>query len=97
MPIKFQWKKLPVDADGNSYSSLEAFQANEITKVISGLILDHAIDLVDHKDEIIEILELTTDARPAARGVKKPRKPKPSAADLTQLAKENAALQDQDA
>ena len=92
MPIKFTFKKLPVDADGKAYPSLEEFQAAELKKLLqcensSSSVFD---DIVVYKEEVIEILELTMDARPGARGVKKPRKQnKPAAA--------NAALQDQDA
>jgi hypothetical protein len=81
MPIKFSFKKLPVDADGKSYDSLEAFQAAELAKLLSatnacGI---SAEDIVNAKDDVIEILELTMDARPAARGVPKKRKAKASA------------------
>lgn len=82
MALKFSFKKLPVDADGNAYESLEAFQAAEIKKL---LVLDGedgpgvAKAIVEHKDDIIEILELTMESRPGARGVKKPRKAKPAA------------------
>lgn len=90
MPIKFTWAKLPVDADGKSYDSLEAFQASEIAKLVKtacvlktdsdmGTSTAVAKEIVSHKAEIIEILEITTDARPSARGVKKPRKPKADA------------------
>lgn len=83
----WSWKKLPVDADGKSYDSLEAFQASEIAKLVKAACVlpsncdvsmssTVAKEIVSHKAEIIEILEITTDARPTARGVKKPRKPK---------------------
>jgi hypothetical protein len=76
MPIKFQFRKVPVDADGKAFDSLEAFQAAEITKLCKLVEPQTAIDIVAMKDEVIEILELTMDARPVARGVKKPRKSK---------------------
>jgi len=81
MSISFSWKKLPVDSNGKAHDSLEAFQASEIAKLLSS---KNAIDLnsdvtnaiVMNKEAILEILELTLDARPSARGVRKPRKPK---------------------
>lgn len=78
MPIKFSFRKLPVDADGKAYDSLEAFQAAELSKLL-GINDDTDStpdDIVSHKDEIMEILTLTMDARPAARGVPKKRKAK---------------------
>lgn len=88
--IKFTWAKLPVDADGKSYDSLESFQASEIAKLVKnacvlktdsdvGTSALVAKEIVSHKAEIVEILELTTDARPTARGVRKPRKSKAEA------------------
>lgn len=76
MPIKFSFKKLPVDGDGVAYDSLESFQSAEIKKLVPVLNIDMARQLVDQKDAVMEILELTMDARPAARGIKKPRKAK---------------------
>lgn len=79
MPIKFSFKRLPVDADGKSYDSLEAFQEAELSKLTS-ISAGDAEAIVAMKDEVIEILELTMDARPAARGQKRPRKGKSPAA-----------------
>lgn len=76
MPIKFSFKRLPVDSEGKSYDSLEQFQAAELTKLCKLVEPQTAIDIVNMKDEVIEILELTMDARPAARGVPKKRKAK---------------------
>ncbi len=80
MSISFSWKKLPVDSNGKSYDSLEAFQAAQIEQFIDvgdaekrGQV---AAAIVSNKATVIEILELTTDARPTARGVRKPRKAK---------------------
>jgi len=80
MPIKFTFKKLPVDSDGKAYESLEAFQAAEIKKLVPILNIDTAAQLVEQKDWIIEILELTMDARPAARGMPKKRRQKDATA-----------------
>lgn len=80
MPIKFSFKKLPVDADGKSYDSLEAFQAAEIAKLSPTITAEAAEDIVNVKEEIIEILELTMESRPSARGVKKQRKSKTNGA-----------------
>jgi len=77
MPIKFAFKKLPVDENGKSYDSLEDFQISLIEKLIDGTATSNvSVRLIESKDELLEILELTMDSRPAARGVKKPRKPK---------------------
>lgn len=80
MPIKFAWKKLPVDEAGKSYDSLDAFQKSEIGRALNmpdGPEYDRIChNIVEKKAIVIEILELTMDARPASRGVKKPRKPK---------------------
>lgn len=78
---KFNFKKVPVDSDGKAYDSLESFQVAEIKKIIGTTLPDdHAAeDIVARKVDVIEILELTMDARPAARGQKRPRKPKTSA------------------
>ena len=96
MPIKFTFKKLPVDADGKAYDSLEDFQAAQIAKLLlqneDKMVAaeSDAVGLgyifVTHKDEIMEILELTMDARPVARGVKKPRKPKTETQTQPELA-----------
>ncbi len=83
MPIKFTWAKLPVDANGKSYDSLGAFQIAQIAKIFS----EHSAEatpegfatcVVENDSAVMEILELTTDARPGERGKKKPRKPKPA-------------------
>ena len=73
--IKFQFRKVPIDSDGKAYDSLEAFQASEIVK-LCGVSDEAAKAIVLDKDTVIEILELTMDARPGARGQKRPRKPK---------------------
>lgn len=86
MPIKFSFKKLPVDADGKAHDSLEAFQAAQILKLLGINSQDTAEDIVEHKAEMIEILELTMDSRPSARGIKKPRKAKASSDQQPELA-----------
>lgn len=93
MPIRFTWAKLPVDENGKSYDSLEAFQVAAIARLLqSNSTVETAgvtpEAIVEHKAEIIEILELTTDARPTARGVRKPRKAKvaPAQSDLPKIA-----------
>jgi hypothetical protein len=87
MPIKFSFKKLPVDEGGKAYDSLEDFQAAMLSKVLGikeedPLLISSLADIVSHKAEVIEILELNMDARPTARGVKKPRKPKNESPEL---------------
>ncbi len=81
MAIKFTWAKLPVDEDGKAYDSLGAFQIAQIAKIFS----EHSTEsnpegfatcVVENDSAIMEILELTTDARPSARGKPKPRKAK---------------------
>lgn len=86
MPLKFSFKKLPVDENGIAYKSLEEFQVAELKKLFvnSQVAADEKIELNEAyakavmalRDEITEILELTMDARPGARGVSKKRKPK---------------------
>ena len=83
MAIRFTWAKLPVDENGKSYDSLEAFQVAQIAKLLAGACdatLSVAVSeaVMENKTAIMEILELTTDARPGERGKKKPRKPKPA-------------------
>lgn len=87
MPIKFSFKKLPVDADGKAYDSLEDFQAAEIARILVNEPVDKAVQktIVEHKDEIIEILEINFDSRPGARGQKRPRKPKTEPAQQPEL------------
>lgn len=75
MPINFSFKKLPVDADGKAYDSLEDFQGAQLVANL-GISDEAAKAIVTCKPIVIEILELTMDARPAARGKKKPRKAK---------------------
>lgn len=78
MPLKWSWKRLPVDENGKSYDSLEAFQSASIAKLLmnehgAGISAD---SIVEHKSEIVEILVLNESARPSARGVPKKRKSK---------------------
>lgn len=82
MALKFSFKKLPVDADGKAYDTLEAFQAAQIQKLVAEMTLPMAEAIVANKAEIIEALEINFDSRPGARGVKKPRKPKADAAPV---------------
>lgn len=76
--IKFSFRKLPVDEDGKAYDNLEAFQAEQLRKLLGITHIEDKIhtDIVAHKAEVIEILQLTMDARPSARGQKRPRKSK---------------------
>lgn len=86
--IQFSFKKLPVDADGKAYDSIEDFQAAQIARLITddGTVkmalgdnevpLDVAKVLVKNKDAMIEILQINFDSRPGARGQKRPRKAK---------------------
>jgi len=91
MSISFSWKKLPVDSNGKAYDSLEAFQASEIAKLLKSACvedLSFAVSeaIVGNKTMILEILELTLDARPSARGKPKPRKAKQQALPKVQAA-----------
>lgn len=81
MPIKFSFKKLPVDANGKAYDTLEAFQIAQLVADL-GISAEAARAIIDCKPVVMEILELTMDARPAARGVKKPRKSKATVGTL---------------
>lgn len=76
MPIKFSFKKLPVDADGKAYNTLEEFQAAEIKKLVPSLTIEQANCIVEQQEWVIEALEINLDSRPGARGVSKKRKPK---------------------
>lgn len=74
--IKWSFKKLPVNEAGVAFDSLEAFKASELSKIHPGISGDLAAELVAQKDLVIEILEINENSLPAARGVKKTRKPK---------------------
>lgn len=83
MAIKFTWSKLPVDENGKAYDSLDDFKRAMLDKALAIETKgegpsDISCDILAHKDEVIEILTLTTDARPSARGKPKPRKSKTS-------------------
>lgn len=87
MPIKFSFRKLPVDESGKAYDSLEAFKS---ALLVSNLgISDEAAKMVVHeKDLVVEILQINENSLPAARGQKRPRKPKtvPASEDTTKAA-----------
>lgn len=90
MPIKFSFRKLPVDESGKAYDSIEDFQAAELSRLLAptnGCGISHE-EIVSKKSEVIEILEINEHSLPAARGQKRPRKPKtvPAAEDTTKAA-----------
>ncbi len=85
MSISFSWKKLPVDSNGKAYNSLDEFQAAQLVALLG--ISDEAAKMVVHeKESVMELLELTMDARPSARGKPKPRKAKQQELPKVQVA-----------
>lgn len=76
--LKFSFKKLPVDEAGKAYNSLEEFQAAQIMEHLE-IDVVAASQVVKFKAIVKEILDLTLDARPSARGQKRPRKLKADA------------------
>lgn len=84
MSIKWTWQRLPVDENGKAYGSLDEFKLALIEKLFEGegigTLTPHGMAqiVLDQADYIGEILDITMDARPRARGVKKPRKQDPA-------------------
>jgi len=76
MPLKFSFRKVPIDAEGRAYDSLASFQAASLGIIHAGITGDLAKAIVDKKAEVIEILELSESSRPSARGVPKKRRAK---------------------
>lgn len=96
MPIKFSLKKLPVDESGKAYDSFESFQISMLLKLIPDVAVPAGESpaelicrtIVMHRPEVLEILQINENSLPAARGQKRPRKPKtvPDAEDTTKAA-----------
>lgn len=87
MAIRWQWQKLPVDENGKAYPSLDEFKIALIERIFGEgntkelTPFDAAKIVISRTDEIQEILDITEDARPSARGVPKPRKNKTTKPD----------------
>lgn len=86
MAIKWTWQKLPVDENGKAYDSLDQFKVHLLAQLLDATPFTEIPDfIVEKADEIREILDITEDARPSARGVPKPRKNKTKAAPEPEL------------
>lgn len=86
MPIKFSFQKLPVDDTGKAYQSMDDFQRAMLDRVMAiepkgAGPSDISCDILAHKDEVIEILSLSLNTRPA-RGRPRGSKNKPKTQDL---------------